>query len=113
MRGPKPHSELFSLPGWEEPANADCLKSELQVPGRGLDQINPSSFEVTTWIPRIDIHVGQYQFGKFVDSMMNRIRFQESNPTEIRNFVNLLASDENWNFFRVAVPRIPELQKER
>ena len=110
MLGVKPRSEILARTEWEEPNNAESLKSNLQVPGRGLGQIHPSRFETVTWIPRINLHDGQQQFGKFIDAVMNRIRFEESNPEEVRQFVKLIASDENWIFLRVAVPRIPELK---
>lgn len=110
MLGVKVRSENLAQTEWEEPDNAESLKSDLQVPGSGLGQIHPSRFETTTWIPHINLHDGQQQFGKFVDAMMNHIRFEESNLEEVRQFVKLIASDENWIFLRVAVPRIPELK---
>ena len=110
MLGVKARSEILARTEWEEPNNAESLKSDLHVPGRGLGQIYPSRFETATWIPRINLHDGQQQFGKFVDAVMNRIRFEESNPEEVRQFVKLIASDENWILLRVAVPRIPELK---
>lgn len=96
---------------WRVPKNADSLKSDLKVPGRGLGKINPKYFETATWAPRLDKFDGQQQYGKFVEAMMNRIRFEESHPDEIKKFVNLLASPENWNLLRIAQSRIPELEE--
>ena len=113
MPGNKTHSENHAQSEWEEPENAKSLKSDLQVPGRGLGHINASQFETATWLSHIKLPPGQEQFGKFVDVMMNRIRFEESNSEEVRQFVKLIASDEDWTFLRVAIPHIPELKLEQ
>lgn len=94
---------------WEEPEDAESLKSDLNVPGRGLGKVHPRILESATWAWRIDTYEGQCQYGKFVDAMMNRIRFEESDPKEIKKFIDLMAADENWNFLRVAQSHIPEL----
>ena len=96
---------------WEEHENVESLKSDLNVPGRGLGKVHPRILESATWAWRIDTFEGQCQYGKFVDAMMNRIRFEESNPGEIKKFIDLMAADENWNFLRVAQSRIPELRE--
>ena len=94
---------------WEELENVESLKSNINVPGRGLGKVHPKVLKSATWIWCIDTFGGQCQYGKFVEAMMNRIRFEESNPEEIRRFVDLMATDENWNFLRVAQSHIPEL----
>ena len=96
---------------WEEHENVESLKSDLHVPGRGLGKVHPRILESATWAWRIDTFEGHCQYGKFVDAMMNRIRFEESNPGEIKKFIDLMAADENWNFLRVAQSRIPELRE--
>ena len=93
----------------EVPKSAEFLTSSLHVHGRGLGKIHYKFFETSTWAWGIDTLWEQQQYGKFVEAMMNRIRFEESNPEEIRKFARLVASDEDWNFLRVAQSRIPEL----
>ena len=95
---------------WEELENVGSLKSNLNVPGRGLGKVHPRVLERATWVWCIDTFEGQRQYGKFVEAMMNRIRFEESNLEEIKSFIDLMATDENWNFLRVAQPHIPELR---
>ena len=94
---------------WEELKSVESLESHLNVPGCGLGKVHPRFLESAIWIWRIDTFEGQRQYGKFVEAMMNRIRFEESNLEEIKSFVDLLATEENWNFFRVAESHIPEL----
>ena len=96
---------------WEEFESFESLKSNLNVPGRGLGQVHPRILESATWAWRIDSFEGQGQYGKFVEAMMNRIRFEESNPEEIKMFIDLMAADENWNLLRVAQSHIPELRE--
>ncbi len=93
----------------EELESVESLKSNINIPGRGLGKVHPKVLESATWVERIDTFGGQCQYGKFVEAMMNRIRFEESNLQEIRRFIDLVATDENWNFLRVAQSRIPEL----
>lgn len=94
---------------WEELENVESLKSNLNFPGRGLGKVHPRVLESATWAWRIDTFGGQRQYGRFVEAMMNRIRFEESNLEEIKGFIDLIATDENWNFLRVAQSHIPEL----
>ena len=99
------------MDNWEELENVESLKCNLNVPGRGLGKVCPRILESATWAWRIDTFEGQCQYGKFVDAMMNRIRFEESNPAEIKKFIDLMATNENWNLLRVAQSHIPELKE--
>lgn len=89
---------------------AERLHDELTIAGRGMGNIDPKFFEAETWNRHLRNAMDTHQYVKFVDAMMNRIRFEESNPMEIRSFVNLVATESNWKFMEVALPRIPELQ---
>lgn len=89
---------------------AERLHDDLIVAGRGLGKVHPKFFELETWAPCLESSMETRQYAKFVDAMMNRIRFEQSDPVEIRSFVNLIATDSNWKFMEVALPRIPELR---
>ena len=96
---------------WEELESVELLKSHINVPGCGLGKVHPRVLESATWVWRIDTFEGQRQYGKFVEAMMNRIRFEESNLEEIKGFVDLVGTDEKWNFLRIAQSHIPELRE--
>ena len=96
---------------WEDLETVESLKSDINVPGRGLGKVHSRFLESATWDWRIDTFGGQRQYEKFVEAMMNRIRFEESNPEEIKRFIDLMANDENWNFLRLAQSHIPELKE--
>lgn len=44
--------------------------------------------------------------------MIDRIRIKESSYDEIRNFVHLVATEHNWDFLKVAMPYLPELNEQ-
>ncbi len=102
----EPHAE------WDNHTEeAECLQTKLIVPGRGMGKIHPRFFEAETWARHLESAIETRRYAEFVDAMMNRIRFEESDPVEIRSFVKLIATDSNWKFMEVAVARIPELRK--
>lgn len=92
---------------------AEHLQLEISVPGRAMGRIHPSFFEVATWAHHLESAAGTRRYRLFVDAMVNRIRFEESNPMEILSFVNLVATDTDWKFLEVALTCIPELKKDR
>ena len=92
---------------------AEHLRDETKIPGRGMGKIHPRFFEATTWAHKLDSAFEAHNYVKFVETMMNRIRFQESDPDEIRLFVSLIATDTNWKFMDLALPLIPELKDDQ
>lgn len=97
---------------WEQPHQRVMNYSEPRATGRGLGLINRRYFEPTTWEPLLSTEIGRGQYGKFVASMIGRIRVKESSYDEIRKFVHLVATEHNWEFMRVAMPYLPELKEQ-
>ena len=81
------------------------------VSGRSLGFINHKYFEPATWEPLLSTEMGRGQYGKFVASMIDRIRLKESSSDEVRRFIRLVATEHNWDFMKVAMPYLPELRE--
>lgn len=97
---------------WEQPHQRLLECSEPSAIGRDLGFINRKYFEPATWEPLLRTAMGRGQYGKFVASMIERIRVKESSYDEIRNFVHLVATEQNWDFLKVAMPYLPELKEQ-
>ena len=69
-------------------------------------------FEPATWEPLLGSEMGRGQYGKFVALMVERIRSKESSYEEIRSFVRLVATEHNWDFMKVALPFLPQLEEQ-
>ena len=96
----------------EQPHQRLLNCSGCSTPGRGLGVISRKYLEPATWEPLLSTEMGRGRYGKFVASMVERIRAKESNYDEIRNFVHLVATEHNWDFMRVAMPFLPELKEQ-
>ena len=108
----QPLSTPIRMPEWEQPPQRLPKCSEPSATGRDLGVINRKYFETATWDPLLSTEMGRGQYGKFVTSMIERIRAKESNFDEIRSFVHLVATEHNWDFMRVAMPYLPELKEQ-
>lgn len=97
---------------WENPPQHLIRCSEPSATGRELGVINRKYFEPATWEPLLSTDMGRGQYSKFVTSMIERIRAKESSCDEIRSFVHLVATEQNWDFMRVAMPHLPELKEQ-
>ena len=96
---------------WERPNRRLLGCGEPRVSGHGLGFINHKYFEPATWEPLLSTEMGRGQYGRFVASMMERIRLEESSCDEVRSFVHLVATEHNWGFMKVAMPHLPELKE--
>ena len=81
--------------------------------GKGLGVISSKFFEPETWTPLLRDTMGRGRYGQFITAMIGRIKLQESNPDEVRNFVNLVASDVNHDLMSVALPHMPNWEDEQ
>lgn len=95
---------------WKQPHQRLEKCIEPRATGRGLGIINRKYFEPATWEPLLSTEMGRGQYSKFVASMIERIQLQESNYDEIRSLVHLVATEHNWDFMTIALPRLPELK---
>ena len=96
---------------WKQPYHV-FKYCEPSIPGPGLGIINRKYFDPATWEPLLNTAAGRGQYSKFVTLMVERIRSKESSCDETRNFVNLVATERNWDFLKVAMPHLPELTEQ-
>jgi len=96
---------------WEEPRDAHLLRKEPFIEGVGWGSLDPKRLQPETWKSLLLSDMGRGQYRKFVTQILNRIRYEESNLDEIKQFADMIGSKENPDFMRVAIPAIPELNE--
>ena len=101
----------MSEPG--EPHQQSSEGSELSTTRRNLKAINRKYFDPATWEPLFSTKTGRDEYGKFATLMVERIQSNESSYQEIRSFVHLAATEDNWDFMNLATPYLPELKEQR
>lgn len=98
---------------WAEAKYGGLFPSNVKITGKGLGIISHQFFKAETWAPLMKDAMGKIRFGQFIAAMMGRIELQESDSDEIRSFVSLIATDSVPDFMTVALPHMPQLQRDR